>query len=273
MIELPEAVVLARQLGQTVGKRITHAVAGASPHGFAWYLGDPAGYGELLDGRRVTGTASHGGLPEIWAGDVRLCVGDGVNLRYLPAGTTPPAKHQLLVVFDDASCLVGTVQMYGGIWAFREGENDNPYYLVAQEKPSPLDPAFDKAYFDSLLAGADNLSAKAFLATQQRIPGLGNGVLQDILWTAQVHPKRKLATLPAERIDALYAAVRTVLARMTAQGGRDTEKDLFGRPGGYATILSRTSTLCPRCGTPIARQSYLGGNVYICPACQSTGEG
>ncbi|MCQ4762422.1 hypothetical protein NE555_17590, partial [Alistipes onderdonkii] len=41
---------------------------------------------------------------------------------------------------------------------------------------SPLGDGFDAAYFDRLVAGAKpNLSAKAFLATEQRIPGLGNG--------------------------------------------------------------------------------------------------
>jgi formamidopyrimidine-DNA glycosylase len=42
------------------------------------------------------------------------------------------------------------------------------------------------------------LSAKAFLATEQRIPGLGNGVLQDILFTAGIHPKRKMAAISEE---------------------------------------------------------------------------
>ena len=61
---------------------------------------------------------------------------------------------------------------------------------------SPLGDGFDAAYFDRLVAGAKpNLSAKAFLATEQRIPGLGNGVLQDILFNARIHPKRKMATL------------------------------------------------------------------------------
>ena len=42
MIELPEAVVIARQITETLGgKRITSAVANASPHKFAWYTGDP----------------------------------------------------------------------------------------------------------------------------------------------------------------------------------------------------------------------------------------
>ena len=43
-------------------------------------------------------------------------------------------------------------------------------------------------------------SAKALLATDQMIPGLGNGVLQDILYLARVHPKTKIAVLsPGEK--------------------------------------------------------------------------
>jgi formamidopyrimidine-DNA glycosylase len=28
--------------------------------------------------------------------------------------------------------------MYGGIWCFKDGQFDNKYYLIAQEKPFPL---------------------------------------------------------------------------------------------------------------------------------------
>ena len=112
---------------------------------------------------------------------VHIALSDGVNMRYCPAGAGIPPKYQLLITFDDDSFLVFTVAMYGGINAFRD-TLDNPYYLGALSKPSPLGDGFDAAYFDRLVAGAKpNLSAKAFLATEQRIPGLGNGVLQDIL--------------------------------------------------------------------------------------------
>jgi len=71
-----------------------------------------------------------------------------------------------------------------------------PDYDIAKARPSPLTDAFDRAYFAALFAvDTPKLSAKAFLATEQRIPGLGNGVLQDILWTARIHPKRKMGEL------------------------------------------------------------------------------
>jgi formamidopyrimidine-DNA glycosylase len=114
------------------------------------------------------------------------------------------------------------------------------------------------------------LSAKAFLATEQRIPGLGNGVLHDILWTARIHPRRKLATLSDDKMGRMYDAVKSVLPAMAEQGGRDTERDLFGQPGGYKTILSKHTlgTPCPVCGSTIQKATYLGGSIYFCPACQ-----
>lgn len=68
----------------------------------------------------------------------------------------------------------------------------------------------------------------------------------------------------------MYGAVKNVLRDMTSQGGRDTERDLFGRPGGYNTILSKNTvgTPCPACGTLIKKEAYLGGSIYFCAECQ-----
>lgn len=71
-------------------------------------------------------------------------------------------------------------------------------------------------------------------------------------------------------MDRLYGAVRDVLSAMTDLGGRDTEKDLFGNPGGYVTKLSRNTVgkPCPVCGETIEKGPYMGGAVYWCPRCQ-----
>ncbi len=272
MLEIPESKTIAKQVGSTLtGHTIKTAQANASPHRFAFYHGDPAEYGSLLTGKTITGAQAYGGMVEIAAGDVRLLFGDGANLRYIRSGEALPAKHQLLVSFDDGSALVCTVQMYGGIWAFWEDEFDNPYYDVARRKPSPLSNAFDAAYFGGIVSAAPaSLSTKGLLATEQRIPGLGNGVLQDILLYARVNPRTKVSALSDSEIEALYESIKTTLATMTAQGGRDTEKDLFGQSGGYKTKLSskKAGMLCPQCGGPVVKQAYMGGSVYFCSKCQ-----
>ena len=86
------------------------------------------------------------------------------------------------------------------------------------------------------------MSVKAFLATEQRIPGLGNGVLQDILQQAGLHPRRKIGSMTEAYRKRMYESVVGTLEKMTAAGGRDTEKDLFGNKGGYQTLLSEMTT-------------------------------
>jgi len=271
MIELPEAVVIAQQITQTLGgKRVASAVANASPHKFAWYTGDPAEYNGRLAGKTVSTAAGIAGNIEIHVGDMLLVI--SAPIHYHVAGEKRPRKHQLLVEFGDGTAISSSAQMWGGFFCFPAGEKGGPGdYGIAKMRPSPLTDAFDRAYFDSLFnAETPELSAKAFLATEQRIPGLGNGVLQDILWTARIHPKRKMGDISEKAIQDMYQAVKGVLAAMTAQGGRDTERDLFGHPGGYKTILSRNTvdTPCPVCGTNIAKEPYLGGSIYYCAGCQ-----
>lgn len=272
MIETPEAYVLARQIEEELaGKRVKSVLANHSPHKFAWYHDDPANYDDLLRDKQLQSAIAQGGLIEILLEDTRIVLGDGVAVRFIAADQKRPAKHQLLVEFADGSALVATVQMYGGMWCFREGEFDNPYYQIACTKPSPLSKKFDAAYFTSLLDEKGlKKSSKAFLATEQRIPGLGNGVLQDILFQANIHPRRSMASVTDQELETLFLAIKSTLRQMAEQGGRDTEKDLFGQPGGYRTVLSKNTvnTPCPRCGELIRKEAYMGGSVYYCPTCQ-----
>lgn len=273
MLEIPEALILARQIEETLlGRVIVDVSAAASSHKFAWYYEDPAAYQSILRGRSIDAAQGPGGKVEIVAGDAVMLFADGVSLRYWPSGAACPSKHQLLVRFDDGSALTASVQMYGGVWCFPAGMLNNYYYDVARSKPSPLSEAFDEAYFAGIVDApqAQKLSAKALLATEQRIPGLGNGVLQDILFSAGIHPRRKVASLTPPERAGLFASLKSTLAAMVVAGGRDTERDLFGNPGGYQTVLSSKThgQTCPRCGSLIVKAAYMGGSVYFCPDCQ-----
>ena len=273
MLEIPEAAIIARQLNETVkGKKITHAEAEHSPHKLTWYHGDPKKYPDQLNGKTITEAYPLGGTLEIRAEDAFIALSEGTNLTFLPPGSPLPQKHQLLLELDDGSVLFVAVQMYGDILCFRMDEVANPYYLGAKSKPSPLLDVFDRAYFDTILVQEETkkLSAKTLLATGQRIPGLGNGVLQDILYNAKIHPKRSVASLSTLEFDALFESVKSTLKEMAGKGGRDTERDLFGVPGGYITRCSKLTVgkPCGVCGGTIEKAAYLGGSIYFCLSCQ-----
>ena len=110
---------------------------------------------------------------------------------------------------------------------------------------------------------------------RRRIPLLphryeGNTRFLERLFAGGIHPKRKVQTLSAAERKRLFRAIRRVLADMAKRGGRDTEKDLFGELGRYQTKLSRLTvgSPCAKCDTPILKQNYLGGSVYVCETCQ-----
>lgn len=272
MLEIPETHVIARQINEILaGKTIARAQAAQSPHGFAWYWEDPKDYPHLLEGRRIEGAEGMASFLRIDAQDSQMLFNDGVNIRYIEAGGKLPKKHQLLLTFEDGSHMVCTVQMYGGLMAFPTGAYDNKYYQSAREQPSPLTDAFDEDRFHALVAECPGkYSVKALMATEQRIPGLGNGCLQDILFAAGVNPQSRLSALFEDDFDALYRCMKGVLAEMAEKGGRDTEKDLFAQPGGYATTMSKNTVQspCPVCGGQIIKKAFMGGNVYFCENCQ-----
>ncbi len=272
MLEIPESKTMGIQAGNTLtGKIIQKVIPPSSPHKFAFYRGDPALYDVLLAGKQITLARGHGMFVDIGCGpDIFITIGDGTNMRYFPESEQHPEKHQLLIVFGDGSRIAFTVAMYGTISVYR-GVFDNPYHRRSLSSISPLDSTFDEKYFEGILRGVTkDLSAKALLATEQRIPGLGNGVLQDILFMAGIHPRRKKSTLSEAEKSVLFQSLKTTLKKMTDLGGRDTEKDLFGKNGGYKTLFSKNTigNPCPNCGGAITKEAYLGGAVYFCPVCQ-----
>lgn len=270
MIEFPEAINLARQLsGAVAGKRVARVLPPTKKHAFTWFEGDPCDYDARLAGRIVSGAEGFGiYVSLVFDGGLRLSINDGVNPRFVKTSALP-RDYQLAVCFDDGDAVVFTVAMYGGI-VLHDESYGNDYYLKSKSAVSPFEPEF-KVVFDAVLAAAKpTLSAKALIATEQRFPGVGNGVAQDILFNARLHPKRKLATLTDTDREALFASVVGTLKSMTDLGGRDTERDIFGSFGGYKTLMSKNTLAsgCPRCGGAITKETYLGGSVYYCPACQ-----
>ena len=276
MIEIPEAINLAKQINKTlIGKKIINVIAAEHPHKFAWYFNDPEDYEKILKGKTISDAITKGSFVEIHAEDASILFTEGINLRYINDTEKLPKKHQLLIQFEDDSILCASVQMYGGLICFKGSEYSDKYYDTAKEKPSPLSDDFNKDYFNEIVKIADtkkNISLKALIATEQRIPGLGNGVLQDILYNAKLHPKQKFNSLSEDQKESLYKSIKSTLKEMTVEGGRDTEKDLFGNQGGYNTKVSKFTVgeTCNICKTTIQKASYMGGSIYFCPGCQKT---
>jgi formamidopyrimidine-DNA glycosylase len=130
MLELPETITLAHQISDNLkGKSIQTVLAAQSPHKFTWYHGNPQQYPARLEGNTILSAGAHGMFVQVNTNRATLLFNDGVNLRWHPAAGELPARHQLLVEFDDGTALSASVVMYGGVECWEHNESlENPYY-------------------------------------------------------------------------------------------------------------------------------------------------
>jgi len=275
MIELPEALIIARQMSQELaGKRIESGVRGNVPHKFAFYSGSAAEYEMILKGRAMGEVTGHGSaiLARLEPDCTLVLGGGGERILYHPSASTLPKKHHLLLHYEDGAYLTVTVQGWGNVLLLREPElAEHPHAGVG--RVSALSERFTWEYFQGLfrdLAPTSTKSIKFFIISEPGVWGVGNGYLQDILFRAKIHPRRRAIDLHEEEREALYGAIRETLRQAMDLGGRDTERDLYNQPGDYKRVMDRKSVgqPCPECGRPIEKIQYLGGACYLCPACQ-----
>ena len=276
MIELPEALVIARQMNEVLaGKQIAYGNRGNTTHKFAFSSGSSEEYEEILKGRQIGETIGHGSaiLASIEPDYMLVLGGGGERILFHQEERTLPKKHHLLLHFEDTTRLTVTVQGWGNTLLLPQAEAYTHRH-VQKDRIPPLDDAFTWDCFQQLFGSVDEDSAvsiKYFVISEPGVWGIGNGCLQDILFRAKIHPRRRVVDIDDGEQRALYDAIRDTLTQMVTLGGRASERDLHGNRGGYVRILdSKTKGKpCPECGTPIEKIQYLGGACYLCPSCQT----
>jgi formamidopyrimidine-DNA glycosylase len=275
MYELPEIITVARQMREAIlGARITGITFATKRPRFLFTNLEPARYPERLVGHRIDAVEARGKwiLATLDSGST-LALGEMFGrLLYLTPRAAPPKTHHVAFSFDDGGSLFITVQAWGGVMALTPDELAAHPGLGSQGI-SPLDGGFTAACLDRLLDHSNDWSRKpikAYLVHEGNVRGIGNGYLQDILFRAKLSPKRRVPTLDRTERKRLHQAIVDTLRTAIDGGGRDTEKDLHGAPGGYIPLLDRRAqgSPCPACGTTIRKITYLGGSCYLCPRCQ-----
>lgn len=279
MIEMPEAVTIARQMNETLaGKTITRFARGNLVHKFLWLNRPDEEYQAILGGRTVSGASSFGRSIYLHLGpDVLLWWGDfGGRILYHPAGQPLPKSFHLLWEFSDGARLTYALQMWGGVRLIdSSGIGERPH---ADDGIPPLSPEFTLERLDEMLDAYPEKTSKgvkSFLVATgyvmpNHIAGLGNAYVQDILFRAGIDPRRKTPNLFADQRRKLFDAIQQTMQDAIALGGRDEERDLFDQPGHYIRLMDsrKVGQPCPVCGTAIQKIQYLGGACYLCPGCQ-----
>ncbi|MFA5526837.1 MAG: hypothetical protein WC992_08430 [Acholeplasmataceae bacterium] len=272
MIEIAESINYAKEMTHLLkGKVIEEVEVLNAPHRFCWLSENEEVYEQKLVGRgvdHVTSSAHY--LRIMFDNGLEIACAEDVSYSYQQRESISK-KNQLVLIFEDGMALEFKIKLYGFILLGYEKELKEkfPYYKVARDAIHPLDEKFTYQYFlDVTKMGEEKGSVKAALATEQHIPGLGNGTLQDILFQAKIAPKRKVSTLSESDKKTLYESVINTIDEMIAFGGRDLITSLYGEPGKYEVLMKNDRTNCPGCQGALIKEAYLGGKVIYCPNCQ-----
>lgn len=132
-----------------------------------------------------------------------------------------------------------------------------------------LDPDLDRLGPDALaltrneLAGAlqrRRAPLKAVLLDQQAVAGLGNMIVDEILWWAGLDPRRIAGELTEGEVADLHRQLRRRLPVMLRRGGSHT--------GTLSPAVRGSAGRCPRCGQSLGRTVVGNRTTVWCPAHQ-----
>lgn len=108
-------------------------------------------------------------------------------------------------------------------------------------------------------SAASRAPVKAMLMDQSRIAGLGNLLVDEILFRAGIDPARPANTLDEDELRRLARAISVTLRTLQRRGGSHTGDHMVARePGGR----------CPRDGAEMLRRTVGGRTTYSCPVHQ-----
>jgi formamidopyrimidine-DNA glycosylase len=136
----------------------------------------------------------------------------------------------------------------------------------------PLEDGFDAAVFAAGLKKR-NAPIKQVLLAGELVVGVGNIYASEALFLAGIRPTTRASRISKPRAARLHSAIRDVLARAVAQGGR-TLRDFSNAKGesGYfqlqANVYDREAQTCRVCTSPIKRLVQGQRSTFYCPACQ-----
>lgn len=230
---------------------------------------------DRLCNRRIEAVVSRGNTIRIkLEGEVNLLLAPeyGGVIRYHHQGSAVSPKYHLKLGFTDESALTVTLTGMGIIQALTDQELHHSYVYRRDfsATASPVEEGFTFERFSKETAGR-NVNLKTVLVGKDAaVVGLGNAAFQDIIYRAHLYPKRKASELTANEQKALFEAIQYVVKQRINFGGKDQFVDLYGKQGNYTPAMgpNMKGKICTECGADVAKLSFGGGQIYLCPGCQ-----
>ena len=194
-----------------------------------------------------------------WLG---LHLGMSGELRVEPAGRAPQRHDHLVLVLRDVQLVFSDPRMFGRV-TFAVGRGPPGWWT--RLAPPILSAAFRPEAVAAFLRRRARTPVKAALLMQERFPGIGNWMADEILWRAGLHPARPGGSLRPDEVRAVWRECRRVcrnaLATIAGRGGRVPPALNANIPDSWLTKHRwEDGGRCPRTGAPL-RRKVIGGRM------------
>jgi formamidopyrimidine-DNA glycosylase len=113
---------------------------------------------------------------------------------------------------------------------------------------------------------------KNALTTQSVLAGVGNAYSDEILHAARLSPFATTGKLSDQALDALHAAMVSVLTDAVSRSVGQHAALLKGEKRSGLRVHARTGLPCPVCGDTIREVSFADKSFQYCPTCQTGGK-
>jgi formamidopyrimidine-DNA glycosylase len=209
---------------------------------------------QMLFVAKKRGTKNHS-----WLG---LHLGMTGKLRIEPSDFIA-ARHDHLVLRQATHALVFEDARLFGRVLFTESPGAPDWWTKLP--PELLSSAFAAKDMEIFLKHRARAPIKAVLLMQERFPGVGNWMADEILWRAAIHPKQPAGSLDAAQRATLYREIRTVCREALRVIGKD-----FSDPPDSWLFNHRWKKggACPRTGAKLQHATIGGRTTCWSPARQ-----
>lgn len=268
MAELPEIIILARQMDRDLGGAVLEEVQLGQEKPLN---AEPDEFRRSLAGRRLEGVRPLGKwlVLEFARPGPNLMIHPGMGMDLLALSAETPKEPHFVFRFAQDRGFSIRFWWFGYLRVAPPGQES---LIGGFLGPVPLSPEFSPEALARIVEGKKATGLKSFLLNQKNLAGIGNFYVHDICFRIRAHPAARLADLSEEQRAGLHQAVEETLSAAVERGINYFEFDYWGRKGDWDRdsflVGYQEGKPCPVCGRPIEKRKIGATASYICTACQ-----
>ncbi|MET0261623.1 MAG: DNA-formamidopyrimidine glycosylase family protein [Rariglobus sp.] len=269
MPELAEVEFYRQRWNPGLGKRITRVFV--HPKAGVFKTSDPQQIVKHLTGAKLISSEAAAkqmlfkaraiDKTDLWLG---IHLGMTGEMLAPAANYHPRASDHLVLIQEERSLVFSDFRMFGRV-QFATGPDAPEWW--SKIAPAVSSPEFTVAAVATFLKRRARTAIKPVLLMQERFPGVGNWMADEILWRAAIHPKRPAGSLLPDEIKTLHRETRWVCKHaLQIIGASETLVD----PPKSWLFQHRWSEggKDPKTGTPLVREDIGGRTTCWSPARQ-----